>query len=38
MIVVKLQGGLGNLMFHYALGRELQRRNGGELYLALTWL
>jgi hypothetical protein len=38
MIVVKLQGGLGNQMFQYALGRELQRRNGGELYLDLTWL
>jgi len=38
MIVVKLQGGLGNQMFQYALGRELQRRNGGELYLDLTLL
>ena len=38
MIVVKLQGGLGNQMFQYALGRELQRRNGGELALDLTLL
>jgi hypothetical protein len=38
MIIVKLKGGLGNQMFQYALGRELQRRNGGELYLDLTWL
>lgn len=38
MIVVKLQGGLGNQMFQYALGRALQRRNGGELALDLTLL
>jgi hypothetical protein len=38
MIVVKLQGGLGNQMFQYAVGRELQRRNGGELALDLTGL
>ncbi|MBN2576798.1 MAG: alpha-1,2-fucosyltransferase [Deltaproteobacteria bacterium] len=38
MIVVKLQGGLGNQMFQYALGRELQRRNENELCLDLTWL
>ena len=38
MIVVKLQGGLGNQMFQYAAGRELQRRNGGELCLDLTLL
>jgi len=38
MIVVKMKGGLGNQMFQYALGRELQRRNRSELYLDLTWL
>jgi hypothetical protein len=38
MIVVKLQGGLGNQMFQYAVGRELQRRNGGEFALDLTQL
>ena len=38
MIVVKLQGGLGNQMFQYALGRALQRRNGGDLALDLTLL
>jgi hypothetical protein len=38
MIVVKLQGGLGNQMFQYAVGRELQRRSGGELALDLTLL
>jgi hypothetical protein len=38
MIVVKLQGGLGNQMFQYAAGRELQRRNGGDLVLDLTLL
>jgi len=38
MIVVKLQGGLGNQMFQYAVGRELQRRNGGKLVLDLTQL
>jgi hypothetical protein len=38
MIVVKLQGGLGNQMFQYALGRELQRRTGADLALDLTTL
>ena len=38
MIVVRLKGGLGNQMFQYAAGRELQRRNGGELALDLTLL
>ena len=38
MIVVRLKGGLGNQMFQYAVGRELQRRNGGELALDLTLL
>jgi hypothetical protein len=38
MIVVKLKGGLGNQMFQYAVGRELQRRSGGDLVLDLTLL
>lgn len=38
MIVVKLQGGLGNQMFQYALGRELQRRSGRDLALDVTSL
>jgi hypothetical protein len=38
MIVVKLQGGLGNQMFQYAVGRNLQRRHGGQLALDLTQL
>jgi len=38
MIVVKLQGGLGNQMFQYAMGRELKRRSGGDLALDLTQL
>lgn len=33
MIVVQLQGGLGNQMFEYAAGRALAERTGGELYL-----
>jgi hypothetical protein len=38
MIVVKLKGGLGNQMFQYAVGRELQRRYGGQLALDVTQL
>ena len=38
VIVVKLQGGLGNQMFQYAMGRALQQRNGGDLALDLTQL
>jgi hypothetical protein len=38
MITVKLQGGLGNQMFQYALGRSLADQNKTELYLDLTFL
>ncbi|WNR43509.1 alpha-1,2-fucosyltransferase [Paenibacillus roseipurpureus] len=33
MIVIKLQGGLGNQMFQYAFGRAIQNKLGGELIL-----
>ena len=33
MIIVKLNGGLGNQMFQYAYGRALQERFGDELFL-----
>lgn len=33
MIVIKLQGGLGNQMFQYAFGRTIQNKLGGELIL-----
>ena len=38
MIVVRLQGGLGNQMFQYAAGRALAVRNGVPLKLDLTSL
>jgi hypothetical protein len=38
MITVKLQGGLGNQMFQYALGRCLAKKNSDELELDLTFL
>jgi len=38
VIVVRLQGGLGNQMFQYALGRALQHRRGDELRLDVTYL
>lgn len=38
MITVKLQGGLGNQMFQYALGRVLAERNKDRLQLDLTFL
>jgi hypothetical protein len=38
MIIVKLQGGLGNQMFQYALGRNLSLRHNTELKLDLTFL
>lgn len=31
MIIVKLKGGLGNMMFQYALGRNLSLKNNAEL-------
>ena len=33
MIIVKIQGGLGNQMFQYALGRALAEKHSQELYL-----
>lgn len=38
MIVIKLQGGLGNQMFQYAFGRSLAKRLNTELYLDITTL
>jgi hypothetical protein len=38
MIVVKLQGGLGNQMFQYALGRALAQKNDDDFALDLTFL
>jgi len=36
MIIVKLQGGLGNQMFQYALGRQLAQKNQTKLKLDLS--
>ena len=38
MIIVKLQGGLGNQMFQYAAALRLARKHGVELKLDLTFL
>jgi hypothetical protein len=38
LIVIKLQGGLGNQMFQYAFGRLLAKRLNAELYLDVTTL
>jgi hypothetical protein len=38
LIIVKLQGGLGNQMFQYAFGRALSLAYGRELFLDLTAL
>lgn len=38
MIIVKLQGGLGNQMFQYAIGRQLSIINNTNLKLDLTFL
>jgi len=38
MIIVQLQGGLGNQMFQYALGRKLSLHHKTELKLDLTFL
>lgn len=37
MIVVKINGGLGNQLFQYAAGRALAERHGSELVLDLGW-
>ena len=37
MIVVRLQGRLGNQMFQYATGRSLAERHGAELVLDTSW-
>jgi hypothetical protein len=36
MIIVKLNGGLGNQMFQYALGRQLAHRNNVDVRLDIT--
>jgi hypothetical protein len=38
MIIVKLQGGLGNQMFQYAIGRKLSMLNKTTLKLDLSFL
>ncbi len=37
MIIVRLQGGLGNQLFQYAMGRVLAERHKAELKLDLSW-
>ena len=37
MILVKIQGGLGNQMFQYAFGLAIAKRNKQPLYLDLSW-
>ncbi len=37
MIVVRLQGGLGNQMLQYAVGRQLSHLHQSPLYLDLSW-
>lgn len=37
MIVVKMQGGLGNQFFQYATGRAIADRLGCELFLDISW-
>lgn len=37
MIIAKLQGGLGNQMFQYAIGRHLAHIHNAELKLDISW-
>lgn len=37
MIIIKIKGGIGNQMFHYALGRKLSLINKTDLYLDLDY-
>ena len=37
MIIVKFQGGLGNQMFQYALGRALGLRTGDDVLFEVSW-
>ena len=37
MIIVKLQGGLGNQMFQYAMGRALSLRTGEKVHYDRSW-
>lgn len=37
MIMMKIQGGLGNQLFQYALGRHLALKNDAELKLDISW-
>ena len=36
-IYIKLNGGLGNQLFQYALGRNLALKNNAELKLDISW-
>lgn len=38
MIVIRLSGGLGNQMFQYAMGRQLQTSNNDKLFIDLSFL
>ncbi len=35
--IVKLQGGFGNQMFQYALGKSLQKHTGKKIYFDYSW-
>ncbi len=36
MIVIKIQGGLGNQLFQYALGKSLEKRNDEKVYFDIS--
>jgi len=38
MIITRIQGGLGNQMFQYAMGRALSYSQKNKLYLNTLWL